>query len=61
MSPPGHSVSRFPFRESPRKKFSKKPWRSQTRTPYAIRNPLFDPVRSDPRYLEMMRGVGLSP
>jgi eukaryotic-like serine/threonine-protein kinase len=28
---------------------------------YEIRNPLFDFVRSDPRYLELMRGVGLPP
>jgi TolB-like protein/predicted Ser/Thr protein kinase len=28
---------------------------------YEIRNPLFDFVRSDPRYVELMRGVGLPP
>jgi hypothetical protein len=29
--------------------------------PYEMRNPLFDFVRSDPRYIELMRGVGLPP
>ncbi len=29
--------------------------------PYEIRNPLFDPLRSDPRYLEIMKTVGLKP
>jgi TolB-like protein/Tfp pilus assembly protein PilF/predicted Ser/Thr protein kinase len=29
--------------------------------PYEVRNPLFDFVRSDPRYIELMRGVGLPP
>jgi hypothetical protein len=29
--------------------------------PYEIRNPLLDFVRSDPRYVELMRGVGLPP
>jgi hypothetical protein len=29
--------------------------------PYEIRNPLFDPLRSDPRYLEIMKTVGLQP
>jgi tetratricopeptide (TPR) repeat protein len=28
---------------------------------WEIRNPLFDFVRSDPRYVEMMRGIGLPP
>jgi len=28
---------------------------------YEIRNPLFDFMRSDPRYVEMMKGVGLPP
>jgi TolB-like protein/Flp pilus assembly protein TadD len=29
--------------------------------PYTIRDPLLDPLRSDARYIEMMRGVGLPP
>jgi Tfp pilus assembly protein PilF len=29
--------------------------------PYVVRDPLFDFVRSNPRYIEMMRGVGLPP
>jgi len=28
---------------------------------YEIRNQLFDFVRPDPRYVELMRGVGLPP
>jgi eukaryotic-like serine/threonine-protein kinase len=32
-----------------------------TELPYVIRDPLFDFVRSDPRYIEIMRGVGLPP
>ena len=28
---------------------------------YDVRNPLFDFVRSDPRYIELIRGVGLPP
>jgi hypothetical protein len=26
--------------------------------PYEIRNPMFDPLRSDPRYIEMMKSRG---
>ena len=29
--------------------------------PYGIREPLFDPLRSDPRYIETMKRVGLPP
>jgi tetratricopeptide (TPR) repeat protein len=29
--------------------------------PYEIRNPLFDPIRSDARYAELMRSAGLPP
>ncbi len=29
--------------------------------PYEIRNPLFDFLRSDPRYIEMMKSAGLPP
>ena len=29
--------------------------------PYEIRNPLFDPLRSDPRYIAMMKSIGLTP
>ena len=32
-----------------------------TEFPYEIRDPLFDFLRSDPRYIEMMRGMGLPP